>query len=390
MDRRAGGPLLPTLRRRARADRALPLEVRPEGRRSSRARQHPDHRPGRSHRRAGAGRRPALGRREVAADRLLRRIRIRWVLGRRAETGRLGRDRHSWCVTDAGLSLDQRGRRRVPRRGASLGSHHRGSRGDDRGRARRSPHPGRADRSRRREPGPLRVHRERPERGGRTHRDGRGDGVEEAEGDCRARQDAGEDRRPEGAERGREVGVGDDGPEPSGVPRVRHRRRDAGQESRRRDADAQLPARRLRRCGQGRRDRRARPGTRQDGRVLRVLGPLQEGRAHRGARGEGAAGERRALPGQGERRVRSARALPRRSEVRRAGVRVARVARGQSRRGRPDRRLQVERDVQLPRDGHGVARHDARVGDGVLRARDPDARRHGWRAASTTPTASSS
>ena len=111
---------------------------------------------------------------------------------------------------------------------------------------------------------------------------GRGHGLEAAQGHRRARQDPGEDRRSARAPGDRQVGLGHHGREAPGVSRVRDRRGHAGQEPRGRHARAQLSPGRRRHHRQGGRDRGARPGAREDGRLLRLLGALQEGRPHRG------------------------------------------------------------------------------------------------------------
>ncbi len=367
MDRGAGRRLLPPLRRRPRIDRPLPAQVCPQGRRPARSGQRSRHRARRHHRRAGAGSRPSQRGRQVAADRRLRGVRVRRLLGRRAQARGLGRYRGPRRLADARLSLDQRRRRRDPRRRSPLGQDHRRRRGRDPRRARRPAHPHRDDRAGRRAPRALRLHRQRPERGGRTYRDGRGHGREEAQGHRRPRQDPRQDRRSARAHDHRQVGLGHDGPEAPRVPRVRHRGGHAGQEPRGRHARAELPHGGVGHRGQGRRGGRARPRAREDGRVLRVLGALQEGRAHRAARGGGAGGRADGLQGPRARGRRSAGPLPRRSALRRPGVRIAGLARREPRPRRPHRHLQVQRDVQLPRHGHGLARRHARVGDGMLR-----------------------
>ena len=207
LDRGAGRRLLPALRRRARPHRALPPQVRPQGRRSPRPRQHPGLRAGRRHRRARARAPAATAWAPSRRSPAVRRVGVGRLLGRRAEARGLGRHRLPRRLADARLSLDQRRRGRVPRRRATSGE---ASPATSRRRSSRSwatRASGGPDRPGRREPRALRLHRQRPERGGGPHGHGRGDGQQAPQGHRGARQDPREDRRPEGADRHRQVGV---------------------------------------------------------------------------------------------------------------------------------------------------------------------------------------
>ena len=101
--------------------------------------------------------------------------------------------------------------------------------------------------------------------------------------------------------------------------------------------------------GQGRRHRGARSDARPDEGLLRLLGALQEGRAHRGEGREPPARPRDHVPGQGARGLRSARTATG-SIPSTAGPSTSPSPRSASTSARrPHRHLQVERDVQLPR-----------------------------------------
>ena len=121
--------------------------------------------------------------RPFAADRRLRRVGGRRLLGPRAQDGRARRDHPHRPLARAGLALGEGRRRRDPRRSRPLGPGPAGRPGRDQGGGRREERPGPPDRPGRREPRPLRDAHERAPPLQRPDRDGRRHGLQERPGD---------------------------------------------------------------------------------------------------------------------------------------------------------------------------------------------------------------
>ena len=136
----------------------------------------------------GADRRPLHGRHQGGADQRRRLLELGRLLRRRVEARGLGHGDLRRPFTAPRLPLHQGRPRRADRRGGlRLGQVGLGYRADDQGAPSGRRDQDRLDRPRRRDPQPLRLCNERPRPGRRALRRRRRDGVQEPEGDRRAR-----------------------------------------------------------------------------------------------------------------------------------------------------------------------------------------------------------
>ena len=181
-----------------------------------------------------------------------RLLQFRRTLRRRAEVRGLGHGDLRGRLAQAGLPPRHGRKGRAGRRRSPLGQDRLGDRGADQEVPPGPPAPRGGDRPGRREPRPLRRHRERPPPGRRAVRRGRRDGVQESQGPRRARHPHRllPPREPRGVlrgHRGREEGPGGQRRDGAGAPHLRHPGADERHQRAGGAADPQPPGRAVRR-----------------------------------------------------------------------------------------------------------------------------------------------